>query len=70
MKRKITIEGMSCMNCVKHVKQALLKVPGVKEVEVYLQDKYALVKTGKVDDVALKAAIEDAGFDVVEITEA
>lgn len=68
MKKKIAIEGMSCLNCVKHVKQALLEVPGVKNVEVYLQDKYALVKTDKVSDEAIKKAVEEAGYDVLEIT--
>lgn len=66
MKKKISIEGMSCKNCVAHVKNALEELAGVSEVEVNLEGKYALVETTESDDV-LKAAIEEEGYDVVGI---
>lgn len=69
MKKSITIDGMSCMNCVKHVKHALLEINGVSGVEVNLDEKTALVELGNVEDKALKAAIEDVGYDVVDIKE-
>lgn len=69
MKKVIRIEGMSCMHCVKHVKDALQEVNGVKAVEVNLQDKYALVEVEGAEDAAMKAAIEDAGYDVLSIIE-
>ena len=31
---ELTVEGMTCGSCVKHVKQALQAVPGVVHVEV------------------------------------
>lgn len=69
MKKRINIEGMSCMHCVKHVTNALEEVNGVKSVNVNLEGKYAVVEVEGADDAALKAAIEDAGYDVVSIVE-
>ncbi|MEG2018838.1 MAG: cation transporter, partial [Clostridium sp.] len=34
MKKKISIEGMSCGHCVNHVKEALSELPGVTSVDV------------------------------------
>lgn len=68
MKKKITIEGMSCMHCVKHVEEALKEISGVMGVKVDLQGKNAVVDlSGEVSDDALKAAIEDVGYDVTGI---
>ena len=66
MKKKILIEGMSCKNCVAHVKNALEELAGVSEVEVNLEGKYALVDSTESDDV-LKDTIEEEGYDVVGI---
>ena len=38
---QINITGMSCGNCVKHVTQALSKVPGVQNVKVDLASAHA-----------------------------
>lgn len=66
MKKKILIEGMSCKNCVAHVKNAIEELAGVSEVEVNLEGKYALVEATESNDV-LKATIEEEGYDVVGI---
>lgn len=66
MKKKILIEGMSCKNCVAHVKNALEELAGVSEIEVNLEGKYAVVETTESDDV-LKDTIEEEGYDVVGI---
>lgn len=66
MKKKILIEGMSCKNCVAHVKNALEELAGVSEVEVNLEGKYAVVETTESDDV-LKDTIEEEGYDAVGI---
>ena len=68
MKKKISIEGMSCEHCVAHVKNALEGIDGVSAVEVNLQGKYAAVETD-VNDEILKEAIEEEGYDVVKIEE-
>lgn len=68
MQKTISIEGMMCMHCVKHVNEALSKVDGVSLVKVSLENKNAIVTLTKdVSDSALKAAVETEGYDVTEI---
>lgn len=70
MKKRINIEGMSCGHCVKHVKDALVEVSGVVDAEVSLEGKYAVVElNGQVDDGSLTEAVEEAGYDVVNISD-
>ena len=66
MRKKISIEGMSCHKCVAHVKEALEELKGVISVEVNLEEKSAIVET-TAEDVALKEAIEEEGYDVISI---
>jgi copper ion binding protein len=68
MKKKINIEGMSCMHCVKHVKEALGEIQGVSQVDVNLAEKTAVIEVEeKVGDDMLKAAVEEVGYDVTGI---
>jgi copper ion binding protein len=68
MKKQIKIEGMSCMHCVGHVKNALMELEGVNEVVVNLDAKSATVDMqSDIDDTKLKEAVEEAGYDVVAI---
>lgn len=66
MRTDLQIEGMSCAHCVQHVKEALEAVAGVKSAEVKLKDKSAKVEHGNEVDLArLKAAVVEAGYEVV-----
>lgn len=67
MKKTLSIEGMSCNHCVNHVKNALADVAGVESAEVDLGKKRAVVSGGALDDAALKAAVAEAGYEVVAI---
>ena len=68
MEKVLNIEGMVCMNCVKHVEKALREIQGIREVSVSLENKSAQVQLHQdVPDEVLKAAIEDAGYQVVGI---
>ncbi|WP_053954823.1 heavy-metal-associated domain-containing protein [Inediibacterium massiliense] len=68
MKKLMMIEGMSCMHCVNHVKNALEEIQGVQEVVVDLQGKNAVIQLSEeVTDEVLKNAVEEAGYEVVEI---
>ena len=68
MKKKISIEGMSCQHCVNHVKVALEDLEGVKSVEVDLESKSALVEfKSDLLDEDFKTAIEEVGYEVVGI---
>lgn len=61
----LTIGGMTCGGCVATVTRVLRAVPGVTSVEVSLEQGRAVVRhdaaTAPVE--ALRAAVEDAGFD-------
>jgi len=68
MKKKMRIEGMSCDHCVNHVKNALEEIDGVTEIFVDLDSKTATFNvTDDVKDYDLKRAVEEAGYDVVNI---
>lgn len=70
MKKKISVEGMSCGHCVNHVKEALEDL-GAAKVEVSLEKKLAVAELDEsITDEKIKFAIEDAGYDVISIEEA
>ena len=67
-KEELTVLGMMCAHCVAHVKSALQKVDGVKDVEVSLENKTAVVTlTSDVNNDVLKSAVTNEGYEVVEI---
>ncbi len=67
MKKTLVIEGMSCNHCVAHVEKALNAIEGVN-AKVDLKAKTASVELDReVGDDVLRAAVEDAGYDVVSI---
>jgi copper chaperone len=57
------VSGMSCGNCEQAVKQEVAKVTGVATVEVDLETKLVLVRGDNLDDDALRAAIDEAGYE-------
>lgn len=68
MKKKILVEGMKCENCAKHVKEALINVEGVTNVDINLSDKYVLLDTAAdVSDEAIKNAINIEKYNVIGI---
>lgn len=69
MKKKINIEGMSCKHCVMHVHGALEDI-GAKDIDVNLDKKVAVADVGNLSDDKIKAAIEDAGYNVTSIENA
>lgn len=68
MVKKMTIEGMMCGHCTGRVQKALEAIEGVESVVMSLEEKSATV-TAKdtVSDEVLKAAVTDAGYEVVGI---
>ena len=68
MKKELSIEGMMCQNCVKHVTHALESIPGTTDIQVSLEDKKATVNVPEtVSDEALKEAVSEAGYEVTGI---
>jgi Cu+-exporting ATPase len=60
----LAIDGMTCASCVSRVEKALLRVPGVVRAEVNLATESASVTlaTRQIDEAALVAAVERAGY--------
>ena len=60
MEKILKVEGMSCMHCVAHVKEALEKLEGVREADVKLEEKRAEVKMDKEvsDEALVKAEVQ------------
>lgn len=58
-----TVGGMSCGHCERAVASELAAVPGVEAVDVDLEAKLVTVRGRELDDAALRAAIEDAGYE-------
>ena len=65
MKTVIHVEGMMCGHCKMHVENACKGVPGVTDAVVDLAAKNVTV-TCDADLTALKAAITEAGYQVVD----
>ncbi|MFH2130025.1 MAG: heavy metal translocating P-type ATPase, partial [bacterium] len=65
MKTKVSIDGMSCMHCVKTVTEKLNSVAGISSTVVNLEQKNALVESAApLDEAVIKKTISDAGFTV------
>ncbi len=62
----LNVTGMTCQGCVASVTRVLKAVPGVSDVVVTLQPGTATVvyDATRTTLPVLKAAIEDAGYDV------
>ena len=65
METVIKVNGMMCPHCKAMVEKVCKAVPGTADAVVDLQAKNVTV-TGNADVAALKAAITDAGYEVVE----
>jgi copper chaperone CopZ len=59
------VAGMSCEHCKESVTDELSQVEGVATVDVDLDTKLVRVRGTGLDDAALVAAIDEAGYDAV-----
>ncbi|CEN84523.1 heavy-metal transport/detoxification protein [[Clostridium] sordellii] len=66
MRKKLLVDGMSCMNCVRHLKDALEEdINGVKVIDISLDNKYVIIETDEsVTDDMLKDVIVDLGYEL------
>lgn len=62
MERVYMVPGMNCGHCERAVMSELHAVAGVTDVAVDLEAKRVVVRGEALDDTALRAAIEDAGY--------
>ena len=60
-----TVVGMTCGHCVTSVTEEVAQVPGVTNVDVELvTGGLTVTSDGGVEDAAVHAAVEDAGYEV------
>jgi copper chaperone CopZ len=60
------VPGMTCDHCVNAVRGELSSVAGVAGVEIDLGTKAVRVSGELLDDAALRAAIENAGYEALK----
>ena len=58
-----TVPGMHCGHCKQAVSEELAAVEGVESVDVDLESKLVTVVGSGLDDSALRAAIDEAGYE-------
>jgi copper chaperone len=59
-----TVPGIHCDHCKAAVTRELEAVEGVEAVAVDLESKLVSVTGSELDDAALRAAIDEAGYEV------
>jgi copper chaperone CopZ len=61
-----TVSGMTCAHCVLSVTEEVQEIPGVEEVDVVLETgSLTVTSVDKIDDAAVGAAVEEAGYQLV-----
>ena len=60
-----TVVGMTCGHCVNSVTEEVTQVPGVTAVDVDLASGGLTVTSdADIDDAAVRAAVEEAGYEI------
>lgn len=60
----ISVHGMMCPHCERHVTQALSALPGITDVKAdHKSDSVTITSEAPVDEVLLAATIKEAGYD-------
>ena len=63
--RAYEVAGMSCQHCVNAVQGEVGRLAGVSAVDVDLSQGAVTVTGEGLDDAAIRAAIDEAGYEVV-----
>jgi copper chaperone len=63
-KLSYAVPGVSCAHCEAAIVEEVSRVPGVTAVDVDLEAKRVTVSGTSLDEPAVRAAIEAAGYDV------
>ena len=58
------VPGVSCAHCQRAIEGEVSQVTGVESVEVDLDAKTVTINGDPLDDVAIVAAIDEAGYEV------
>ena len=57
-----TVPAIHCAHCVASIREEVSEVEGVDDVDVDLDTKIVTVQGSRLDDAAVRAAIEEAGY--------
>ena len=57
-----TVPAIHCAHCAMSIREEVSEVEGVDAVDVDLGTKLVTVRGSELDDAALRAAIEEAGY--------
>jgi copper chaperone len=57
-----TVPAIHCAHCEMSIREEIEEVAGVDDVRIDLDAKLVTVTGRKLDDAALRAAIEEAGY--------
>jgi copper chaperone CopZ len=60
--RTYTVTGMTCGHCVASVTEEVQELDGIETVDVTLETGLLTVTAAAVDDDAIRAAVEEAGY--------
>ncbi len=58
-----TVPAIHCAHCVASIREEVSEVEGVDDVAVDLDTKLVTVSGSNLDDAAVRAAIEEAGYE-------
>lgn len=58
------VKGMTCGHCTASVAEEVGKVAGVSDVDVQLDGGLLTVRGEGIDDDAVRAAVDEAGYEV------
>jgi copper chaperone len=61
-----TVPGMTCEHCRASISEEVSAVSGVESVDVDLDTKLVSVRGRDVDSAAVRAAIDEAGYDIAD----
>jgi len=60
----LSVPGVTCEHCRTAISKEVGTVTGVESVDVDLEQKVVTVRGVELDDSAVRAAIDEAGYDV------
>ncbi len=58
-----TVPAIHCEHCAMSIREEVSEVEGVDAVDVDLESKVVSIRGRELDDAALRAAIEEAGYE-------
>ena len=62
---RFNVPGMTCGHCVATVRGEIEKVPGVEGVAIDLDSKVVVVSGTELNEGAVWAAVDEAGYEAV-----